>query len=109
LTESEEETVSYFNGIAGAVILEGIKQDLKDFGVTFDCYFSEKELYKENGVGDILNALQKQGFIYSDGETLWFKTTAYGDEKDRVVIRKNGDPTYFAADIAYHKINLPAV
>ncbi|MEN6637748.1 MAG: arginine--tRNA ligase [Smithella sp.] len=103
LTESEEETVSYFNGIAGAVILEGIKQDLKDFGVTFDCYFSEKELYKENGVGDLLNALQKQGFIYSDGETLWFKTTAYGDEKDRVVIRKNGDPTYFAADIAYHK------
>ena len=103
LTESEEETVSYFNGIAGAVILEGIKQDLKDFGVTFDCYFSEKELYKENGVGDLLNTLQKQGFIYSDGETLWFKTTAYGDEKDRVVIRKNGDPTYFAADIAYHK------
>jgi arginyl-tRNA synthetase len=103
LTESEEETVSYFNGIAGAVILEGIKQDLKDFGVTFDCYFSEKELYKKNGVGDLLNALQKQGFIYSDGETLWFKTTAYGDEKDRVVIRKNGDPTYFAADIAYHK------
>jgi arginyl-tRNA synthetase len=47
--------------------------------------------------------LQKQGFIYSDGETLWFKTTDFGDEKDRVVIRKNGEPTYFAADIAYHQ------
>ena len=103
LTESEEETVCYLNGIAGAIILEGIKQDLKDFGVSFDCYFSEQELYKENGVSDLLSSLQKQGFIYSDGETLWFKTTAYGDEKDRVVIRKNGDPTYFAADIAYHK------
>jgi len=71
--------------------------------VTFDFYFSEKELYKDNGVSNLLDSLQKQGFIYSDGETLWFKTTAYGDEKDRVVIRKNGDPTYFAADIAYHQ------
>lgn len=103
LTENEEETVPCFNAIAGGVILEGIKQDLKDFGVTFDCYFSEKELYKNNGVSDLLSSLQKQGFIYSDGETLWFKTTAFGDEKDRVVIRKNGDPTYFAADIAYHQ------
>ena len=47
--------------------------------------------------------MKHKGFIYSDGETLWFKTTDFGDEKDRVVIRKNGDPTYFAADIAYHQ------
>ncbi len=103
LTQNEEETVPYFNGIAGGVILEDIKKDLKDFGVIFDFYFSEKELYKENGVSELLSSLQQQGFIYSDGETLWFKTTAYGDDKDRVVIRKNGEPTYFAADIAYHK------
>ncbi|PKN83658.1 MAG: arginine--tRNA ligase [Deltaproteobacteria bacterium HGW-Deltaproteobacteria-1] len=103
LTENEEETVRYFNTVAGGVILEDIKKDLRDFGVTFDFYFSEKELYKENGVSDLLASLQKQGFIYSDGETLWFKTTAYGDDKDRVVIRKNGEPTYFAADIAYHQ------
>lgn len=103
LTATEEVTVPYFNAVAGGVILEGIKEDLKDFGVAFDNYFSEKELYKDNGVNDLLSFLQKEGFIYSDGETLWFKTTAYGDEKDRVVIRKNGDPTYFAADIAYHQ------
>ncbi len=103
LTEKEEETVLYFNTVAGGLILEDIKKDLRDFGVTFDFYFSEKELYKENGVSDLLASLQKQGFIYSDGETLWFKTTAYGDDKDRVVIRKNGEPTYFAADIAYHQ------
>ena len=103
LTEKEDETVLYFNTVAGGVILEEIKKDLRDFGVTFDFYFSEKELYKENGVSDLLAALQKNGFIYSDGETLWFKTTAYGDDKDRVVIRKNGEPTYFAADIAYHQ------
>ncbi|MBP1711608.1 MAG: arginyl-tRNA synthetase [Deltaproteobacteria bacterium] len=103
LTEKEDETVLYFNTVAGGVILGEIKKDLRDFGVTFDFYFSEKELYKENGVSDLLASLQKKGFIYSDGETLWFKTTAYGDDKDRVVIRKNGEPTYFAADIAYHQ------
>ncbi len=100
--ENEEETIQRFNEAAGAVILDGIRKDLQDFGVTFDCYFSERELYRDNGVGSLLDELQKQGFIYSDGETLWFKTTAYGDDKDRVVIRKNGEPTYFAADIAYH-------
>jgi arginyl-tRNA synthetase len=100
---AEDETINYFNCIAGAVILEEIKVDLRDFGVTLDCYFSERELHIDNGVCNLLNILQKQGFIYSDGETLWAKTTAYGDEKDRVVVRKNGEPTYFAADIAYHQ------
>lgn len=103
LTADENKTIQYFNTVAGSLILDEIKQDLRDFGVTFDCYFSEKELYKNNGVTDLLASLQNQGFIYSDGETLWFKTTAFGDEKDRVVIRKNGEPTYFAADIAYHR------
>ena len=98
----EEETIRHFTAFAGGVILEEIKDDLRDFGVTFDHYFSEKELYKNDGVAKLLDSLQKQEFIYSDGETLWFKTTAYGDEKDRVVVRKNGEPTYFAADIAYH-------
>ncbi len=103
LTQNEEETIQYFNTIAGESILAEIKDDLRDFGVTFDVYFSEKELYKNDGVTKLLQKLQKEGFIYSDGATLWFKTTAFGDEKDRVVIRKNGEPTYFAADIAYHK------
>jgi arginyl-tRNA synthetase len=102
LTQNEAQTIRYFTDLAGGVILEEIKVDLHDFGVTFDNYFSEKELYKDDGVAKLLESLQKQGFIYSDGETLWFKTTAYGDEKDRVVVRKNGEPTYFAADIAYH-------
>lgn len=99
----EEETIRNFTAIAGSVILEEIKDDLRDFGVTFDNYFSERELYKNDGLTKLLDSLQRQGFIYSDGETLWFKTTSYGDEKDRVVVRKNGEPTYFAADIAYHQ------
>ncbi len=100
---AEEAAISNFTSIAGQIILEEIKVDLRDFGVVLDEYFSEKELYKNDGVTKLLEKLQEQGFIYSDGETLWFKTTDFGDEKDRVVIRKNGEPTYFAADIAYHQ------
>lgn len=100
---AEEESISYFTTVAGRVILEEIKIDLRDFGVVFDEFFSEKELYKNDEVTNLLNKLQEQGFIYSDGETLWFKTTDFGDEKDRVVIRRNGEATYFAADIAYHQ------
>jgi arginyl-tRNA synthetase len=103
LLQDEEETIRHFTAIAGAEIMEEIKDDLHDFGVTFDNYFSERELYKNNGVTILLDSLQKKEFIYSDGETLWFKTEAFGDEKDRVVVRKNGEPTYFAADIAYHQ------
>lgn len=87
---------------AGGAILDGIKEDLRTFGVVFDLYFSERELYREDGVGILLRALEEKGFVYREGEALWFRTTAFGDEKDRVVIRQNGDPTYFAADIAYH-------
>jgi len=103
LNTDELSAINYFTSIAGRVILEEIKADLKDFGVVFDEYFSEKELYKNDGVTKLLDKLQKKGFVYSDGETLWFKTTDFGDEKDRVVVRKNGEPTYFAADIAYHQ------
>jgi arginyl-tRNA synthetase len=53
-------------------------------------------------VGKLLRELQEKGFIYSEGDALWFRTTAFGDDKDRVVVRQNGAPTYFAADIAYH-------
>jgi len=103
LTADEGKTISYLNDIAGLSILKEIKDDLGDFGVKFDYYFSEKELYKNNGVTHLLESLRQKNFVYSDGETLWFKTTDFGDEKDRVVIRKNGEPTYFAADIAYHQ------
>ncbi len=98
----EGKTITYLTDIAGQSILKEIQGDLRDFGVTFDYYFSEKELYKNNGVANLLDSLRQRNFVYSDGETLWFKTTDFGDEKDRVVIRKNGEPTYFAADIAYH-------
>ena len=102
LNRDPEEVIPLFTDYAGSAILEGIKEDLRQFGVVFDLYFSERELYREDGVGKLLRELQEKGFIYSEGDALWFRTTAFGDDKDRVVVRQNGDPTYFAADIAYH-------
>lgn len=98
-----EKIIRSFTDYAAGVIMEGIKEDLRDFGVTFDNYFSERTLYENDGVARQLALLEETGFVYREESTLWFKSTAFGDEKDRVVVRRNGEPTYFAADIAYHK------
>jgi len=101
--ERPEPDIDYLTVYAAESILKGIKNDLKEFGVLFDSYFSEKELYAQDAVLRLLAELEEKGFIYSVEGARWFKTTAFGDEKDRVVVRKNGEPTYFAADIAYHR------
>jgi arginyl-tRNA synthetase len=101
--KSEDEILPVFTSYAAGSIMEGIKDDLGAFGVTFDSYFSEGELYKNDGVMKLLETLREQGYVYREGDTLWFRSTAFGDEKDRVVIRDTGTPTYIAADIAYHK------
>ncbi len=100
---NQEEVIGIFTDFAAGEILNGIKEDLKAFGVVFDNYFSERNLYREDLVAKMLADLQAKQIVYTDGETLWFKTTLFGDEKDRVVVRRNGEPTYFAADIAYHE------
>lgn len=103
LEKEEEEAIPVFTDYAVDSILSGIKKDLNVFGVVFDSYFSEKELYKDDGVTKLLAELQEKEFVYEEGGALWFKTSDFGDEKDRVVVRENGEPTYFAADIAYHR------
>ncbi|HNQ02321.1 MAG TPA: arginine--tRNA ligase, partial [Syntrophales bacterium] len=99
----EDEVLPFFTAYAAGSIMQGIKDDLAAFGVLFDCYFSEGTLYENDGVMRLLEHLRQKGHVYREGETLWFRSTAFGDEKDRVVIRDTGTPTYFAADIAYHK------
>jgi arginyl-tRNA synthetase len=99
----EDDVLPVFTTYAAGSILEGIKDDLAAFGVFFDVYFSEGELYRDDGVLKLLETLREKGDVYREGDTLWFRSTAYGDEKDRVVIRDTGVPTYFAADIAYHQ------
>lgn len=83
-------------------ILTDIEEDLAEFGVTFDNWFSERSLMHSGVVDAALEKLQKSGKIYEQNGALWFKSTDYGDEKDRVVVRENGLKTYFASDIAYH-------
>ena len=88
---------------AGGKILEGIRNDLADFGVSFDVWFSEQSLHDRNAIAETIADLERRGFIYTADGAKWFKTTDFGDEKDRVVVRANGVSTYFAADLAYHK------
>jgi arginyl-tRNA synthetase len=82
-------------------ILSDIRGDLGEFGVNFDCWFSERSLSDSGAVDRAIAALQAAGHAYLKDGALWFKSTDYGDEKDRVMVRDNGIKTYFASDIAY--------
>jgi arginyl-tRNA synthetase len=82
--------------------IEYIKNTLGNFGIKYDVWFSEKSLHESGQVDDVIKCLKEKGYIYEEEGALWFKSTLFGDEKDEVVVRANGLPTYFAADIAYH-------
>ncbi|HOV86898.1 MAG TPA: arginine--tRNA ligase [Syntrophobacteraceae bacterium] len=98
-----DEVLPVFARFAGDRILEGIRQDLASFGVTFQEWFSEQTLHDRGEILGTIEALEKLGFVYEAEGAKWFRSTAFGDEKDRVVVRANGISTYFAADLAYHK------
>jgi arginyl-tRNA synthetase len=87
--------------LALAGILGDIREDLQEFGVTFDCWFSERSLSDDGSIERAIDALKKAGRAYVKDGALWFRSTDYGDEKDRVMVRENGVKTYFASDIAY--------
>lgn len=84
-------------------ILDDIREDLAGFGVQYQCWFSERSLNQRDAIAVTLAELQAKGAVYAQDGALWFRATAYGDDKDRVVRRENGEYTYFAADIAYHR------
>jgi arginyl-tRNA synthetase len=79
-----------------------IEDDLAEFGVTYDRWFSEQSLTTSNRIDDALAVLDERGMLYKKDGATWFRATDFGDEKDRVVVRENGVKTYFASDIAYH-------
>lgn len=81
----------------------GIRQGLERFGVTYDRWFSERTLHDTGQVKAVVDDLRERGFIYEKDGALWLESTRFGEEKDEVLVRSNGTPTYFAADIAYHK------
>ncbi len=82
--------------------LNDCRDDLTEFGVHFDVWFSERSLFDSGQVAAAVSLLNQNGYLYTQAGALWFKSTAFGDEKDRVVQRENGQFTYFASDIAYH-------
>jgi arginyl-tRNA synthetase len=84
------------------LMLDEVRGTLERFGVRFDTWFSERELYRSGEVESALANLEQRGHTYRSEEALWLRTTAFGDDKDRVLIRSNGEPTYLAADVAYH-------
>lgn len=84
------------------VILEDIRQDLEEFGVTYQEWYSERKLVESGAVDRAIARLEEAGYIYEKDGAKWFASTRFGDEKDRVVVRDNGVKTYFASDIAYH-------
>ncbi|MEW5709669.1 MAG: arginine--tRNA ligase [Pseudomonadota bacterium] len=90
------------HGFALAEQLNDIRNDLQEFGVEYDCWFSERSLLESGGLERALKLLDSRGLLYRRDGALWFPATRFGDEKDRVVQRENGQYTYFASDIAYH-------
>ena len=90
------------HGFALQAQLSDCRQDLEEFGVTFDRWFSEQSLYTDGKVEQAVTKLESAGHTYVHDGALWFRSTAFGDEKDRVIRRENGVYTYFASDIAYH-------
>lgn len=91
-----------FTKYALDTIVDDIKNDLEHFGVRFDNWYSEQSLIANDKVRTILDELTHNGHTYNKDGALWFRSTAFGDEKDRVLVRENGQTTYFASDVAYH-------
>jgi len=100
------QALPYFTEFASQAILKQIRSDLETFRVTFDRWFSEKSLYQGGTVHEALEFLKSKGLIYEQEGAIWFRSTQFGDDKDRVVIRSDGRPTYLASDIAYHRNKL---
>jgi len=103
LEGDEEKAVSYCAKLGGEQIRTEIDTDLRSFGVCFDNWYSEQSLYDRGLVARGIETLTERGYTYTEDGALWLRTTEFGDDKDRVLVRANGATTYFASDIAYHQ------
>jgi arginyl-tRNA synthetase len=103
-TEVPQDTaIEFFTQYGGDALLQAIRKQLEDFGIHFDSFFSEKRLREKDEVAETIEFLRSRGLIYSQDGAEWFKSTGFGDDKDRAVIKSDGELTYFAGDIAYHR------
>ena len=103
LHKTEGEILPFFREYSLNSILNGIKEDLTNFGVSFDQWFSEKKLYDYQLVDTAVNWLREEKHIYDKEGAVWLKSSEFNDDKDRVLIKQSGEKTYFCSDIAYHK------
>lgn len=106
LPEPDRETIEHFSRVGSAMILDRIGGNLERFRVEFDDWFSEASLYVDDHLGRLIRKLQGKGDVFERDGATWMRTSLHGDDKDRVLIRSNSEPTYFASDIIYHQDKL---
>ncbi|MBT8161097.1 MULTISPECIES: arginine--tRNA ligase [Arthrobacter] len=99
---TDEAALPVIRAAAYEAQMKDIKATLAKFGVSFDVFFSEQELHDAGAIESAVARLREQGHVFDDEGAVWLRTTDFGDDKDRVMIRANGEPTYFAADAAYY-------
>ena len=102
LSMPESERVPLFTKLAEEQMLKLQRSDLEKFGIKFDVWFSEAALHETSKVGKAIELLKERGYAHEESGALWLKSTAFGDDKDRPLVRSNGQPTYIASDAAYH-------
>lgn len=98
--------ISAFREIAATACMARIKASMRRVNIVHDVFFLENSLYEDGAVWETVDVLRKRGFAYDNDGAVWFKSTALGDEKDRVIVKKNGEPTYRLPDMAYHRNKL---
>ena len=106
LENPQEERLSYMKEFGLQASLKNIDRDLQDFHVVFDNWFSERSLYKDGQIPEAIKKLEEGNYIYEKDGATWFKSTEFGDDKDRVIVKQDGSYTYLTPDIAYHKNKL---
>src|SRR6266496_2945227 len=103
LNGDEQAAVSFFREYGGESLLDTIRAQLREFGIQFDAFFSERAMRERSEVAQAIEVLRARGLLYSQEGAEWYKSTQFGDDKDRAVIKSDGELTYFASDIAYHR------
>jgi arginyl-tRNA synthetase len=103
LNDHEQGALDFFRQTGGDALMEIIRAELRDFGISFDSFFSERVMRERSEVIRTMTDLRARGLLYSQDGAEWYKSTQFGDDKDRTVIKSDGELTYFASDIAYHR------
>jgi arginyl-tRNA synthetase len=101
--DNKEEALRLMAGFAANTVMDGIIEDLSRFGVIFDNFYRESSLYDRGLVGATLSELREKDYAYEKDDALWFRTSAFEKDEDRVLVKSDGEKTYFASDIAYHR------